>query len=210
MEENTPKRTRRTKPFFINSHPELVSEWDSELNGKFNIEQISNGSGLLVNWICPRCKIKYVMKVCGRTRGGDCPNKCIVEIRRKNRRNDNLGREITDTIQKLLDKANTGNNLINIVEYILYSGDIEGHKLIIERLDEVIHKDRDKNITKLRLGLEGPKFSRERTGRVFGKTLGELMSIENRTLENVFKDIKFENKKLSFCDTLHKKLDMMD
>ncbi len=54
--------------------PDLSKEWDFEKNNGINPADVSIGSAVLADWICPTCKNLYKMKIKSRTKlGYNCP-----------------------------------------------------------------------------------------------------------------------------------------
>ena len=58
---------------FIHEHPELLEDWNYELNGNVNPQSITSGSGTYFNWKCHICGYEWKARVPDRIRGDNCP-----------------------------------------------------------------------------------------------------------------------------------------
>jgi len=69
------KYCRNDAKSLIETHPNLLKEWDYVENDKLGItpKNISQGSGQKVYWICLDCYESYPASICNRTKGRGCP-----------------------------------------------------------------------------------------------------------------------------------------
>ena len=58
---------------FIIDNPELLEDWDYELNQNMNPKSLTRGCGHKVNWKCHICGYKWKARIPDRLRGGGCP-----------------------------------------------------------------------------------------------------------------------------------------
>lgn len=56
--------------------PDLIKEWDTEMNGEFTPYNVSVKSGRSIHWVCSTCSNKWKAKVSSRTGGSGCPQ-CV-------------------------------------------------------------------------------------------------------------------------------------
>lgn len=62
-----------SKRWLVNSYPDLIEEWDTELN-EINIEDVLVTSNIRVHWICKKCKHKWSTQLSNRTKNmSGCP-----------------------------------------------------------------------------------------------------------------------------------------
>ena len=81
------KRVQSRSETILNNHgslniPLLLEEWDYDANGELLPENVTNGSGQIVNWKCSKCGYKWKAKVSNRANGRGCPlcsNKVVVQ-----------------------------------------------------------------------------------------------------------------------------------
>ncbi|MGP4077617.1 zinc-ribbon domain-containing protein [Halobacillus sp. K22] len=83
---NQVKKTNRAKLLksgsFQEKFPQLLNEWDYELNKEIVPSDFSSGSNKNVWWKCTNCKKSYKSRISSRTHGSGCP-KCKVLRRNK-------------------------------------------------------------------------------------------------------------------------------
>lgn len=67
------KFVREESNSFVNTNPELLEDWDYELNRNVNPRAITRGSGMQINWKCHICGYKWKARVPDRIKGTGCP-----------------------------------------------------------------------------------------------------------------------------------------
>ncbi len=76
------RRIRAVENSVFCSHPDLLEEWDGDLNGQVNPFSVTSGSGVNYHWKCKVCGYKWMKRVPDRLRGDKCPccsGKVLVE-----------------------------------------------------------------------------------------------------------------------------------
>jgi len=67
------KYLREEENSFVNSNPELLKDWDYELNKNINPKSLTKGCGFKLNWRCHICGYKWKARIPDRLKGAGCP-----------------------------------------------------------------------------------------------------------------------------------------
>jgi hypothetical protein len=76
------KECKNVSNSIVNTHPDLISEWDYNKNGTLMPENVTRGSNKKVWWICKNCNNSFQCVIDKRTRGTNC-GKCRKRIQPK-------------------------------------------------------------------------------------------------------------------------------
>lgn len=67
------KYIRAKEDSFVSANPELLKDWDYDLNGNVNPQAITKGSTMIINWKCHVCGFRWKSRIADRLRGTGCP-----------------------------------------------------------------------------------------------------------------------------------------
>ena len=67
------KFLREEEKSFVNDNPELLKDWDYDLNKNMNPKSLTKGCGIKINWKCHICGYKWKAKIPDRLKGAGCP-----------------------------------------------------------------------------------------------------------------------------------------
>ena len=135
------KFLREEEKSFVNDNPELLIDWDYDLNKNTNPKSLTKGCGIKINWKCHICGYKWRAKIPDRLKGAGCPccNKNVL-VQGVN--------DFATLYPEELDEWDYDSNEISPNEVISYNKRIVwkcskcGYKWTATINDKVIRKDR--------------------------------------------------------------------